>query len=167
MKMSRYGNVFRITGPFAGEIHRSLVDSPHKWSVCGAIMFHRQYIEKNCWINSRLACDLRRHYALTSLQLLNSEHYFAAIKIYMPHFMGKNENICTISAISHHWDATGSLNASWKTMRCSTHLHGPFSPNHTHRRHPIARLSNIFMHFFKLIFSMIYRMPFQLAFCIR
>ena len=47
--------------PFVPGIHRSPVNSPHKGQWRGALMFSLICVWINGWVNSREACDLRRH----------------------------------------------------------------------------------------------------------
>ena len=46
--------------PFAREIHRSPVNSPHKGQWRGALMFSLIWVWMNDWVNNREAGDLRR-----------------------------------------------------------------------------------------------------------
>ena len=48
--------------PFVQEIHRSLVDSPHKGQWRRALMFSLICAWMNGWVNNREAGDLRRHH---------------------------------------------------------------------------------------------------------
>ena len=47
--------------PFVWEIHRWLVNSPHKGQLRGALMFLWYVSWINSWVNTREAGDLRRH----------------------------------------------------------------------------------------------------------
>ena len=49
--------------PFVREIHRSLVNSPHKGQWRRALMFSLICAWINSWVNNREAVDLRRHHA--------------------------------------------------------------------------------------------------------
>ena len=48
--------------PFVREIHRSLVNFPHKGQWRGALMFSLIYAWINDWVNNRDAGDLRRQH---------------------------------------------------------------------------------------------------------
>ena len=63
MMTSSNGNIFRVTGPLCGGIHRRPVNSPHKGQWRGALMFSLIYVWINGWINNHEAGDLRRHRA--------------------------------------------------------------------------------------------------------
>ena len=54
-------NIFRVTGPWRGKNHRSLVDSPHKSQWRGALKF--SLIWTNGWACNRDGGDLIRHRA--------------------------------------------------------------------------------------------------------
>ena len=60
MMTSSNGNIFRVTGLFAGN---SLVNSPHKGQWRGALIFSLICTWTNSWANNRDAGDLRRHRA--------------------------------------------------------------------------------------------------------
>ena len=57
------GNIFRVTGPLCGGIHRSPVNSPHKGQWRGGLMFSLICAWTNAYVNNRDAGDLRRHHA--------------------------------------------------------------------------------------------------------
>ena len=68
MKTLPNGNIFRVTGHLCGEF------TDHRWiprtkaSDAGALMFSLIYAWINCWVNNRVAGDLRRyraHYDVT------------------------------------------------------------------------------------------------------
>ena len=63
MITSSNGNIFRVTGPLCGGIHRSVVKSPQKGQWRGALMFSFICAWINDWVNNREAGDLRRHRA--------------------------------------------------------------------------------------------------------
>ena len=47
--------------PFVREIHRSLVDSPHKWTLTRTFEVSLLSVWPNCWTNTRLTGNSRRH----------------------------------------------------------------------------------------------------------
>ena len=57
------GNIFRVTCPSCGAIHRSSVISLHKGQWCGIFIFSLICVWINGRINNREAGDLRRHCA--------------------------------------------------------------------------------------------------------
>ena len=61
MMTSSNGNIFRVTGPLCGEIHRSPVNFPHRVQWRGAVMFSLICAWINAWVNNRKAGDSRRH----------------------------------------------------------------------------------------------------------
>ena len=63
MMTSSNGNIFRVTGPLCWGIHRSLIDSPPKGHLRGALMFSLICAWTNGWANNRDIGDLRRHRA--------------------------------------------------------------------------------------------------------
>ena len=69
MMTSSNGNIFHVTGPLCGGIHRWLVNSPHKGQWRGALVF-----PLICgWANNCAAGDLRRHcvdYAVSVMRWL-------------------------------------------------------------------------------------------------
>ena len=56
---SSNGNIFRVTGPFVGGIHRSPMDSPHKGQWRGALMFSliRTWKKRLSKQSRRLRCE--------------------------------------------------------------------------------------------------------------
>ena len=65
--------------PFVGGIHRSLVNSPHKGQLRGALMFSLICVWKNDWVNNREAGDLRRYRAHYDVIVMNRGwHLFSA-----------------------------------------------------------------------------------------
>ena len=70
MMTSSNGNIFRVTRPFVGRIHRSPVNSPHKGQWRGALIFSLICAWMDDWIN-REAGDLRRH----------RDHYDVTVRI--------------------------------------------------------------------------------------
>ena len=70
MMTSSNGNIYRVTGPLWGGVHRSAVVSPHKGQWRGALMFSLIWAWTNGWTNNRDAGDLRRsEYQLAPLVL--------------------------------------------------------------------------------------------------
>ena len=68
MTMSSNGNIFRVTGPLCGGIHRSPVNSPHKGQWRRALTFSLTCAWINSWVNNRESGDLRYnpvHYDVT------------------------------------------------------------------------------------------------------
>ena len=63
MMTSLNGNIFRVTGPLCGGIHRSPVNYPHKGQWRRALMFSLIRASLNGWVNTREAGDLRRYRA--------------------------------------------------------------------------------------------------------
>ena len=57
--------------PFVREIHRSLVNSPHKGQWLGALMLFFICAWINGWVNNREAGDLRRHCAHCDVTVMN------------------------------------------------------------------------------------------------
>ena len=57
-------NHFPRYWPFVREIHRSLVDYPHKGQWRRALMFSLIWALTNCWANNQYASDLRCHCTL-------------------------------------------------------------------------------------------------------
>ena len=57
--------------PFVWEIHRSLVNSPHKGEWRGALIFSLICVWRNGWVNNGEAGDLRRHFAHYDITVIN------------------------------------------------------------------------------------------------
>ena len=76
MMTSSNGNIFRVTGPFVGGIHRSPVISPHKGQWRGALMFSLICVWMNGWVNNREADDLRRHRAHYEVIVMSTSPYY-------------------------------------------------------------------------------------------
>ena len=77
MMTSSNGNIFRVTGPLCGGIHRSPVNSPHKGQWRGALIFSFSLIcvSINGWVNNRKAGDLRRHRARCDVTVMPPDHH--------------------------------------------------------------------------------------------
>ena len=61
MMASSYGNIFRVTGPLCGGIHRSQFPHNGQWRETLVFSFICAWI--NAWVNKRWAGDLRRYRA--------------------------------------------------------------------------------------------------------
>ena len=71
MMTSSNGNLFRVTGHFLWEIHRSPVNSPHKSQWREALLFSLICAWINGWVNTREAGDLRRNRAHYDVTIMN------------------------------------------------------------------------------------------------
>ena len=71
MMTSSNGNIFRVTGPFVRGINRSLVASPHKGQLHGALMFSLICVWTNVWANNRDDNDFRRHRVHCDVTVMN------------------------------------------------------------------------------------------------
>ena len=58
---------------FVRGIHRSPVNSPHKYQWRGALVFSLICVWINCWVNNREAGDLRRYSAHYDITVMNDE----------------------------------------------------------------------------------------------
>ena len=64
--------------PFVREIHRSLVNFPHKGQWRGALMFTLIYAWINDWVNNREAGDLRRQHGHYDVIVMTTDILTAA-----------------------------------------------------------------------------------------
>ena len=72
MKMSSIVNIFHVTGPLWGGIHRLPVDSPHEGQWCSALTFSLICTWTKGWANNRDASDLWchcTHYDITAISV--------------------------------------------------------------------------------------------------
>ena len=60
--------------PCVREIHRSVVDSPHKGPVTRELLLSLMLVQINAWTNILVACDLRRHDARCDVTVIMSGH---------------------------------------------------------------------------------------------
>ena len=64
--------------PFVRRIHRSPVNSAHKGQWRGALMFSLICARINGWVNTSVACDLRRHQAHCDVIIMIIGHLLGA-----------------------------------------------------------------------------------------
>ena len=74
--------------PFAREIHRSPVNSPHKGQWRGALMFPLIHVRINGWVNKREAGDLRRNHAHYDVTVMTWKYF----RRHWPHVRGSTGN---------------------------------------------------------------------------
>ena len=108
------GNIFRVTGPLWGGIHRSPVNSPHKSQWRGALMFYLICAWINGWVNNGEAGDLRRQRAMTPLYCNGLESKLSI------NFIRSNTNEChwyikhKYHTIARHGETQKKRSSGWQ-----------------------------------------------------
>ena len=72
MMTSSNGNIFHVTGPLWGAIHRSPLNSPHKGQWRGALMLSLSCAWIHGWANNGEAGDLRRYRVLDNVTVVST-----------------------------------------------------------------------------------------------
>ena len=145
MMMSSDGNIFRVTGPLWGGIHRSLVNPPHMGQWRGASMFYSICAWTNGWTNTRDATDLTHHHAHNDVTVMDpivdEPALISAVNVcqqgYWPlsqsvsghelwhHFMSldrihlthlRREAHIKISKVNHHWFNWWIVTSRWQAI---------------------------------------------------
>ena len=98
MMTSSNGNIFRVTGPLWGGVHRSPVNFPHKGQWCGALMFSLICAWTNGWANHRDAGELRR----------NCSHYDVNVMLFVVDIVQVQALLCERELKSHASDDSDS-----------------------------------------------------------
>ena len=111
--------------PFVREIHRSLVNSPHKGQWRGALMFSLICAWINSWAKNREANDLRRHRA-----------HYDLIVLYLGGFCNELEDPTIIVLACEKWYVPRSLSilfavtfTAGRVRNCISHR-GPVNSPH-------------------------------------
>ena len=74
MMTSSNGNIFHVTGPLRGAIHRSPLNSPLKGQWRGALMLSLICAWIHGWANNGEAGDLRRYRVLDNVTVVSTPH---------------------------------------------------------------------------------------------
>ena len=103
MMTSSNGNIFHVTGPLCGGIHRWLVNSPHKGQWRGALVF-----PLICgWADNCEADDLRRHCV----------HYAVSVMRWLCRQCNDSSEIATQNFIILRWKYNLSIVWWWKYVK--------------------------------------------------